>query len=399
MGSVGEGRKKREVPARVLVPNYGIRHSGVTSVIQATLPHLKAAVETELVGLAAGPRRADRSALNVLFTCFRPPEGVPFRIWHARRNVELLLAMFMRSVLRQPLRIVFSAARQRPFSPLSHWMIEHADALIATSPEAQSFLHGPSALIPHGVDCDIYRPAADRDAKWRTLGFGGRYGIGIFGRVRGQKGTDRFVAAMIELLPRHPDFTAIVCGLAKYSEASFLAKLKQQVREAGLSERIHFLGERPAEEVPHLLAAVSICVSPQPYEGFGLVPLEAAACGTPVVATRVGAAPDIVADSETGLLVDREDDVGLTAAIDRLMSEGALRADLGSAARRRAVERFSIAGEVEAYLGVYRALWLAAAAEAAQVFLSAPGGRSPPTECYAARASARRAERRGEVGE
>jgi len=363
VGSIGERKEKRLTPARVLVPNYGIRHSGVTSVIQATLPHLKAVIDTELVGLAAGPLRADRSALEVLFQCFRPPEGAPFRIWHARRNVELLTAMFMRSVLRQPLRIVFSAARQRPFSALSHWMISHADALIATSPEAQSFLRGPSALIPHGVDCDIYRPAEDRDAEWRRLGLGGRHGIGIFGRVRRQKGTDRFVSALIELLPRHPEFTGIVCGLTKASESGFRAKLKRQVEEAGLSQRIIFLGERPAEEVPRLLAAVSICVSPQPYEGFGLVPLEAAACGTPVVATRVGAAPEIIADGETGLLVERDDEAGLVAAIDRLMNDASLRARLGTLARRRALEKFSIAREVEAYLAVYRSLWRCGAAQ------------------------------------
>jgi len=362
-----EGGNAREQkgrgPALVLVPNYGIRHSGVTSVIQATLPHLRAAVGAELIGLAAGPLRADRSALGVLFRSFGRPEGAPYRVWHARRNSELAVGMFMRSVLRQPIRIVFHAARQRPFSPLSHWMIRYADAVIATSPEAQSYLRRPSALIPHGVDCEIYRPAEDREAQWASLGLGGRYGIGIFGRVRRQKGTDVFVEALLELLPRHPDFTGIIVGLTKPSEAAFVARLKRRIEQAGLERRIIFLGERPAAELPGLLAAVSICVSPQRYEGFGLVPLEAAACGTPVVATRVGAAPSIVLDRKTGLLLEPDRLDALVAAIERLMSDAALRAAMGNAARRRAVEEFSVEREAEAYLAVYRSLWRSGTAQ------------------------------------
>jgi mannosyltransferase len=244
-------------------------------------------------------------------------------------------------------------------------MIKQADALIATSPEAQSFLRRPSALIPHGVDCDVYRPAEDRDAAWASLGLGGRHGVGIFGRVRRQKGTDLFVSALIELLPRHPDFSGIVVGLTKPNEASFLAKLKRRVEQAGLAHRIVFLGERPAAELPRLLAAVSICVAPQRYEGFGLVPLEAAACGTPVVATRVGAAPTIVEDGKTGLLVEPDRQEALTAALNLLMSDAAARAAMGAAARGRAMDEFSVEREVEAYLDVYRSLWRTGATQSA----------------------------------
>jgi len=349
-------------PAAVLVPNYGIRHSGVTSVIEATLPHLKAAVATELVGLTAGSARPDRSSLSVLARGFRPPAEFPLRVWHARRNIELLTGIVLRSMLRQPLRIAYSSARQRPYTGLSHWLIGGADAVIATTAKAQSFLHRASTLIPHGVDCAIYRPCEDRAAEWGSLGLGGRCGIGIFGRVRRQKGTDRFVASLIELLPRYPDFTGIVVGLAKASEAPFLHRLKRAVRRAGLERRLLFLGERPARELPRLLASVSICVSPQPYEGFGLVPLEAAACGTPVVATRVGAAPLIVEDGKTGLLVERDDAAGVTGAIERLMRDAELRVAMGRAARLKALREFDIAREVEAYLAVYRSLWAGEAA-------------------------------------
>ena len=263
----------------------------------------------------------------------------------------------MRKVFQLPLGIVFSAARQRPFSPLSHLLIRQANTVIATSPQTQSYLHRPSVLIPHGVDCEAYRPAEDRERNWSDLGFGGRYGIGVFGRVRHQKGTDLFVEALIELLPRHPDFTAIIVGLAKPRDAGFVARMQHAIDRAGLGRRILFLGERPHQDLPGLLAAVSICVAPQRYEGFGLVPLEAAACGTPVVATRVGAAPDIVKDGESGLLVEPGQLSPLRDAIELLMGDAARRSAMGRASRRQALAEFDIAREVASYLGAYEAVW------------------------------------------
>jgi mannosyltransferase len=349
--------ENRKQLAQILVPNFGARYSGVTSVIRATLPHLRHELAADLIGRRAGALAPNRSAWGALLKGYVRPEGVPYRVWHARRTIEVIVGLCLRSLLRQPLRIVFTSARQRPYTRLTHWLIRHVDRVIVTTPEAGAFVRRSSHLVPHGIDGDVFHPAANRAAAWAALGLGGRHGIGVFGRVRPQKGTDLFIEALIRLLPRYPSFTAIVVGLTKPRDAGFLAEMKARVTAAGLASRVHFLGERPAAELPGLLASVSICVAPQRHEGFGLVPLEAAASGTPVVATRVGAAETIIDDGRTGLLVDPEDMDSLTDAIERLMSDEALREEIGAAARVKALEAFAIEREVAGYFEVYRALW------------------------------------------
>ena len=349
--------KNRKQLAQILVPNFGARYSGVTSVIRATLPHLRHELATDLIGRRAGAIAPTRSAWSALLKGYGRPEGVPYRVWHARRTIEVIVGLCLRSLLRQPIRVVFTSARQRPYTRLTHWLIRHVDRVIVTTPEAGAFVRRSSHLVPHGIDGDVFRPVADRAAAWAAQGLGGEHGIGVFGRVRSQKGTDLFVDSLIRLLPRYPAFTAIVVGLTKPRDAGFLADMKSRVAAAGLANRVHFLGERPADELPGWLASISICVAPQRHEGFGLVPLEAAASGTPVVATRVGAAETIIDDGRTGLLVDPDDLDGLTGAIERLMGDKGLREEIGAAARLKALEASAIDREVAGYFEVYRALW------------------------------------------
>lgn len=356
-GMVTLSYENRKQLAQILVPNFGARHSGVTSVIRATLPHLQHELATDLIGRQAGALKPNRSAWSALLKGYVRPEGVPYRVWHARRTIELIVGLSLRSLLRQPLRVVFTSARQRPYTRFTHWLIRHVDRVIVTTPEAGAFVRRSSHLVPHGIDGDMFCPVADRAAAWAARGFGGKHGIGVFGRVRPQKGTDLFVEALIRLLPSYPSFTAVVIGLTKPRDATFLADLKSRVAAAGLADRVHFLGERPADELPAWFASISICVAPQRHEGFGLVPLEAAASGTPVVATRVGAAETIIDDGRTGLLVDPGDLDALTSSIERLMRDEVLREEIGAAARMKALEAFAIDREVAGYFEVYRALW------------------------------------------
>ena len=86
------------------------------------------------------------------------------------------------------------------------------DAIIATSELSASFLKREATVVMHGVDTDAYAPPADRAAAFAEAGLPGRYAIGCFGRVRAQKGSDVFVEAMCRLLPRYPDFTAVMVG-------------------------------------------------------------------------------------------------------------------------------------------------------------------------------------------
>ena len=132
-------------------------------------------------------------------------------IWHARRNNEMIVGVLLRA-LGWPLKLVFTSAAQRHHTWITRWLIRRMDAIIATSDISASFLKREATVIPHGVDTDRYAPPADRAAAFAEAGLPGRYAIGCFGRVRAQKGTDVFVDAMCRLLPRYPDFTAVIVG-------------------------------------------------------------------------------------------------------------------------------------------------------------------------------------------
>ncbi|MDA9670932.1 glycosyltransferase, partial [Paracoccaceae bacterium] len=123
---------------------------------------------------------------------------------------------------------------------------------------------------------------------WSKTGMLGEYGIISVGRIRPEKGTDLFVEAMIEALPKLPKAIAIIAGATKLKDVSFRKKLEARIKEAGLAERIKFLGEVPSHELPALLKGCRTLVALPRYEGFGLTPLEGMACGLPIVASKTG---------------------------------------------------------------------------------------------------------------
>jgi mannosyltransferase len=175
--------------------------------------------------------------------------------------------------------------------------------------------------------------------------------------VRRQKGTDLFVEAMCRLLPRYPDFTAVVIGLVTVDNRPFADALKQRIAAAGLEERIRFLGELPIEEVPRWYQRIAIYVFASRVEGFGLTLIEAMAAGDAVVATRAGAAEVVIADGDTGVLAPVDDADALVAALEPLMREPERAAAIGARARIHVDEHFSREREVDSIVGVYRRIW------------------------------------------
>ena len=204
---------------------------------------------------------------------------------------------------------------------------------------------------------DLYRPPDDRLAAFAGTGLPGKYGIGTFGRVRRQKGSDLFVEAMCRLLPQYPDFSAVVVGLVTVDNRPFLEGLKQRVAAAGLAERIRFLGELPIEEVPPWYQRISIYVFASRVEGFGLTMLEAMAAGDAVVAARAGAAEMIITDGDNGVLTPVDDVAALVAALERLMSDPERIEAMGERARARVVSAFSRDREADEISAVYRQVW------------------------------------------
>ena len=260
----------------VLHPNLHHRYSGVTTTILSLAPAMARLCRVALVGgnEAPGvPRLRLRDVMRLRGTL---PPGRPCRIWHARRNDEMIVGLLLKR-LGLKLGLVFTSAAQRRHTAFTNSLMRRMDALISPSPEAASYLSLPATVVLHGVDTERYRPAPNRATAWKEANLPGLYGIGVFGRIRRQKGTDLFIEAMLKLLPRYPDFTAVVIGLATGKDRAFEARLKAKVAKAGLSSRIVFLGELPPDEVPVWFRRLSIFVGPQRNEGFGLTTLEAMA--------------------------------------------------------------------------------------------------------------------------
>ena len=149
----------------------------------------------------------------------------------------------------------------------------------------------------------VYAPPADRAAAFAEAGLPGRYAIGCFGRVRAQKGTDVFVEAMCRLLPRYPDFTAVIVGAITPEQTAFANDLKKRIEAAGLQSRIVITGELPIEEVQRWYQRLTIYAFTSRNEGFGLTLIEAMAAGAALVAARAGAAELVVEDGVTGVLI------------------------------------------------------------------------------------------------
>jgi mannosyltransferase len=336
---------------QLIVPNLHRRYSGVTATNRMVAPRLAKRFRAAWFGSDA-PDGIARMGVADLSKLWRRSEPL---IWHARRNDEMIFGLLLKA-LGWPLKLVFTSAAQRHHSWLTRWLIRRMDAIIATSDISASYLKRQATVIPHGVDTDRYAPPADRAAAFAESGLPGRYTIGCFGRVRAQKGTDVFVDAMCRLLPRYPDFSAVIVGAITLDQTSFANDLKKRIEAAGLTSRVVMTGELPIEELPRWYRRLTIYAFTSRNEGFGLTLLEAMSSGAALVASRAGAAELVVEDGVTGVLTPPGDVDALVAALEPLLRDPASAAAMGARARDRVVEKFSLDAEANNIAEVYRAL-------------------------------------------
>jgi Glycosyltransferase len=334
--------------AEIIAPNFKKRLSGVTSTIIQLIP-IQRALGQKVAALGPGlPDTLPHVGFRDLPALWKAPRGKRFRIWHARRNIEMLPAILMRDVLRMPLKVVFTSASQRKHTGWTKWLISRMDGVIAVCGKTSAYLEVPNTVILHGIDTERFSPPADKAEAKRQCGLDPSANIiGCFGRVRHQKGTDLFVDAMIRLLPSRPNWSAVVAGRATSKHVAFEDELKARVNAAGLAERIRFVGEHT--NINDWYRALDLFIAPQRWEGFGLTPLEAMATGVPVIATNVGAFPELIATGleETGVIIARDDLDATVIAAATWMDDATRRAVAAKRARVHATENFAIEGEAK----------------------------------------------------
>lgn len=345
----------------VIISDLHRRITGVGSTVRTLLPYIARKESTVLVSPNKHRELPSVGVWQALKLCWRNPNGKPFRIWHARRNAEMIWALIFKHVFRCRLKVLLTSCTLRRHSWFPRKLRAAMDGIIATSDHAGSYFDNTVAIIPHGVDCERFKPQPDRRKALKELGIPGERGICICGRIRPEKGTHLFVEAMIRLLPQFPGFTACIAGRATFEFTRFQKELVEKIEKADLTDRILWVGEIDYDRMPKFYGAMSLCVAPARYEGFGLVPLEAMACGVPVVASRTGCYPDVIEPGVTGELVPCDDVDSLTQAIHKMLSRGDELAAMGAHGRASVLESYSAEIEADGIMKVYKKLWSEAA--------------------------------------
>ncbi|MGH4026314.1 MAG: glycosyltransferase [Pseudonocardiaceae bacterium] len=190
-------------------------------------------------------------------------------------------------------------------------------------------------VVPSGVDTEQFRP--EGPAFPATPG---RRRLVVLGRLVRRKGIDAPISALVAL----PDTELYIAGgppAARLTADPEAQRLAEHARACGVADRVHLLGQVERNQVPALLRSAAAVVCTPWYEPFGIVPLEAMACGVPVVANAVGGMTDTVVDGVTGRLVPPGRPDLLARTLREVLADPALRAGYGAAGADRAVSRYT----------------------------------------------------------
>jgi glycosyltransferase involved in cell wall biosynthesis len=199
-------------------------------------------------------------------------------------------------------------------------------------------------VIPNGLDLERFQPRAASGWLHRELNLPpSAILVATIGQIGLRKGQDILAAAAPAILNSHPDVHFLLIGermSTKAESIQFEQSLQDRFEASHIGSHLHRLGYR--DEIPQILAELTLVIHPAHQEPYGRVLLEAAALGVPVVATRVGGTAEIVMDGITGRLVPARDPESLAAAVIHLLNDSEQRQSMRIAARDRALLEFPV---------------------------------------------------------
>ena len=291
-----------------------------------------------------------------------PPDVVHAHFWMsgvacqwARRTVPLPMAQTFHAlgvVKRRHLGAQDTSPPER--LGIEAGLAAGADAVVATATDEVRELLALGApaeslhVVPCGVDLRLFREPGPAGPDYRWWNGGGR--ILSLGRLVERKG----VSTLIEALRDLPEAEVVVAGGPAgdhFGTDPEVRRLRAEAERYGVADRVRLIGPVAREVVPQLLRSAEVVVCTPWYEPFGIVPLEAMACGRPVVAAAVGGMLDTVVDGVTGLHVPPRDPAALAVALRHLLADPDGRAEMGRAGLRRVADRYSwqrVAADTEA---------------------------------------------------
>jgi glycosyltransferase involved in cell wall biosynthesis len=258
------------------------------------------------------------------------PEALPF-LWQKRQPVLYHLHGTQESAAEYSRYPIFKA---RAFSSVYRWWIdsilERSDEFIAIDHECYDLytrrMPGKKEhfhLFPTSIDVEEFRPREGFDRREARSGFGlpqdGKMVLYV-GRLSWKKGVELVLRAFALAAAQQPDAYLAIAG-----EGEDRPGLEALVRELGMSERVYFLGKvphLPRPELPWLFNCAEVSVVGSFHESLALVITEALACGTPVVSTRVGIAPDVVRNGTTGYIVESREPEEMAGRLLQIIRDG-----------------------------------------------------------------------------
>ncbi len=302
---------------------------------------------------------------------FQQAEGIEYDLIHSHYWLSGWVGLSLRERWHVPLEAMFhtlgEAKRRVPVAerePLcriegERLVAQRADRLVCASDHERRLLEDAYGADPRrisvvacGVDLGLFKPI-DRKAARDALRLNGKKMVLFVGRIEPLKGVEVLLAAAAQL-GGESDFELFIVGGDGTASAE-MRRLQGLASELGLIDRVSFLGPVDHDKLPLFYNAADICVVPSYYESFGLVALEAMACGTPVVASRVGGLTVTVRDGETGYLIPWHYPRPFAERMALLLGDDELRRSFGRTARE-AVKSFGWSSIADAVEPLYREL-------------------------------------------
>jgi D-inositol-3-phosphate glycosyltransferase len=210
----------------------------------------------------------------------------------------------------------------------------------------------PIEVIPGGVDLDLFSPQPQARARQQLQLAQDEKVLLFVGRIQRLKGLEILLRALAQLGDLNVRVVVVGGQPSTSHEAREITRLRNLSNKLRIQDRVTFTGAVPHEKLPTYYAAADATVMPSSYESFGLVAVESLACGTPVVATRVGGLTAIIKDGETGLLVPWRDPALFAERLRTILADDVLRARLAAQARP-SVQRYAWDRIAEQHLGLY----------------------------------------------
>ncbi|MGE3961549.1 MAG: glycosyltransferase [Dehalococcoidia bacterium] len=342
-------RDRPDLPEIVECDGYRVIHvdAGPPSFVRKEdlLPHMPEFTESVCQYVAAQPSTYDVAHANFWMSGMTARElkrrfDIPFVItFHALGKVRRM---------HQGAEDGFSTDR----FAIEESLVAEADRVIAECPQDEIdllTLYGANphriTMIPCGYDPEECHPVDRLEARER-LGLPlDRPVVLQLGRLVPRKGVDNVIRSLRSIREHVPDTLLVIAGgetdEPDPESTPEIARLLGVAREEGVGEGIRFVGRRPRTQLKDWYSAADVFVTTPWYEPFGITPVEAMACGTPVVGAQVGGIQYTVADGDTGLLVPPNDPDALAGAVTRILTDGSLRQRLAVGGIRRAGDLFT----------------------------------------------------------